>query len=344
MIYIDGSFGEGGGQILRTSLGLSMVTGKEFCISNIRKNRRKPGLLRQHLTAVNAAKTICGAETQGAELKSEKLDFSPGKIIPGQYEFEIGSAGSTSLVFQTIYPALLYTESESRITITGGTHNPYAPPFDFLKESFLPLIGRMGISIIPELIEYGFYPAGGGKAMYTITPPAFIKPLFLTERGKLVNQKATGIVSGIPEKIAEKEVNIITKQLNWGYETETVLKVKSRGPGNFLYAALEYENVTEFFTSFGEKRISLNKVAADTIKQIHNYQSAEAPFGEYLTDQVLIPMALSGGGKIKSVHVSEHAKTNIEVIKQFLDVEITIKDTENNEFQITIKGDPYGMG
>jgi RNA 3'-terminal phosphate cyclase (ATP) len=176
-IRIDGSFGEGGGQILRSSLSLSLVTGKPFRIENIRANREKPGVLRQHLTAVQAAAEVGSAEVEGASLGSKALTFVPGKIRSGEFRFAIGTAGSGTLVLQTILPALITAAGPSRIEIEGGTHNPAAPPFDFLQRSFIPLIERMGPKVKLELQRYGFYPAGGGRFVVEITPCEVLKPI-----------------------------------------------------------------------------------------------------------------------------------------------------------------------
>src|SRR5947207_15592691 len=163
MITIDGSQGEGGGQILRTSLALSLVTGQPFCMERIRVRRQKPGLLRQHLTAVEAAKTVGCAEVEGAEMNSQTLEFRPGPVTPGNYRFAVGTAGSATLVLQTVLPSLLTASGKSTLTLEGGTHNPLAPPFDFLVGSFMPLIRRMGATVELDLKAPGFFPAGGGR-------------------------------------------------------------------------------------------------------------------------------------------------------------------------------------
>ncbi len=170
MITIDGSAGEGGGQVLRTALGLSLVTGRSFQINNIRGKRKKPGLLRQHLTAVLAAGEIGQASVSEAAIKSATLCFEPGTIKPGNYHFSIGTAGSCVLVFQAIMPALLMASSPSKITLEGGTHNPFAPSFDYLKGTLLPLLQKMGADVVAELDRPGFYPAGGGKMTITVKP------------------------------------------------------------------------------------------------------------------------------------------------------------------------------
>lgn len=195
MISIDGSFGEGGGQILRTSLSLSLATGKPFRIENIRAGRQKPGLLRQHLTAVLAAADVGGAKIEGATLGSQTLAFSPGEVRPGEYRFSVGTAGSGTLVFQTVFPALMLASGGSRITIEGGTHNSAAPPFDFLARTFLPLMERMGPKVHLQFDRYGFYPAGGGCFCAVVEPVARLRPLNLGERGETVSRRITAIVA-----------------------------------------------------------------------------------------------------------------------------------------------------
>jgi RNA 3'-terminal phosphate cyclase (ATP) len=193
-VRIEGSFGEGGGQILRSSLSLSLVTGKPFRIENIRENRQKPGLLRQHLTAVQAAAEVGSAEVDGASLGSKALTFVPGKVRAGEFRFAVGTAGSGTLVLQTILPALITAAGLSRIEIEGGTHNPAAPPFDFLQRSFIPLIERMRPKVKLELERYGFYPAGGGRFVVEITPTDVLKPMKVDrpQRGHFMPKASCG--------------------------------------------------------------------------------------------------------------------------------------------------------
>lgn len=187
MIKMDGSQGEGGGQILRSALSLSLCTGQAFRIENIRARRKKPGLLHQHLTAVLAARAVGGAEVVGAELGSQTLEFRPGKVRPGRHRFAVGTAGSATLVFQTILPPLMTADGPSFIELEGGTHNPLAPPFDFLTGSFLPLIERMGAAVQGRLERPGFYPAGGGRFEASIEPAGSLGRLELMERGPIVS-------------------------------------------------------------------------------------------------------------------------------------------------------------
>src|SRR5262245_13883144 len=216
MITIDGSFGEGGGQILRTALGLALVTGKAFRIVKIRAGRKQPGLLRQHLTAVNAASTIGCAEVTGASIGSTELTFVPQTVLPAHHSFAVGTAGSATLVLQTVLPALLMAGGLSTLTLEGGTHNPFAPPFDFLARCFLPLISRMGPTVTADLERPGFYPAGGGKFQVTITPAGqSLGRLDLIDRGEIRARRARAIVAGLPINIAERELAVIAARLSW---------------------------------------------------------------------------------------------------------------------------------
>ena len=320
MIVIDGSVGEGGGQILRTSLALSLVTGQAFGVENIRAGRTKPGLLRQHLTAVNAAAEVGQAKVSGAALNSRSLSFEPGKIAPGDYTFAVGTAGSATLVLQTVLPALLTASGKSTLALEGGTHNPFAPPFDFLQRSFLPLVERMGPRVSANLERYGFYPAGGGRFTVSIEPSR-LAPLHLLERGAIRRRAARAISVSIPAHVAERELRVVAEKLGWPAENlQAETGHRSAGPGNVLLAELETEAHTEVFTGFGERGITAERVALKVVDQVREYLASTAPVGEYLADQLLLPLALAGGGSFRAVKITRHAQTNMEIVAQFLRV------------------------
>jgi len=324
MINIDGSYGEGGGQILRTSLGLSLVTGKPFRIERIRAARKTPGLLRQHLTAVNAATAIGQADVTGAILGSRELTFIPGEVVPGEYSFAIGTAGSTALVLQAILPALIVASGPSVLTLQGGTHNPFAPPFDFLQRAFLPLLNRMGPNVKAELERPGFYPAGGGKVRFTITPANKLKPFDIRERGDIRSRKATALVANLPANIAERELAIIGRKLSWNPEClRQEVTRNSNGPGNVVSIEIDSEHITEVFTAFGERGLPAESVAEKAVKEARRYLASGIPVAEYLADQLLLPMALARGGAFTTSTLSRHALTNIEIIHKFLDIRIS---------------------
>lgn len=338
MITIDGSFGEGGGQILRTSLGLSLVTRKPFRITNIRAGRKEPGLLRQHLTAVNAAARVGCAEVTGAEIGSKELTFSPQTILGGPHSFAVGTAGSATLVLQTVLPALLIANAPSTLTLEGGTHNPYAPPFDFLQRAFLPLINQMGATVTAELERPGFYPAGGGKFDVRIHPTSKLSRLDLTERGEVIAKRAKAMVANLPANIAERELRVIAQKLSWKPEWLEVVKVdNSRGPGNVVMIEIESERVTEIFTGFGQRGVRAEAVAEQAVKAARQYLSVEAAAGEYLADQLLVPVAIAGGGSYTATRLSRHMTTNIEIVRRFLDVDIQTAPSGDRAWIVEVK-------
>lgn len=339
MILIDGSQGEGGGQILRSALALSLVTGTPFRIDNIRAGRAKPGLLRQHLTAVQAATTIGCAETLGAVMGSSRLDFKPGKVQTGSYAFAVGTAGSATLVLQTVLPALLTLSAPSTLTLEGGTHNPFAPPFDFLESVFLPLIARMGPHVTVALERSGFYPAGGGRFTVNVEPAARLDRLELMERGAIRTQRARALVAHLGTKIAERELGVAGHKLGWPRECLHVVDVEnSPGPGNILFLEIESEHVTEVFTGFGEKGRSAEDVAHLAIEQARAYLATGVPVGPHLADQLLLPLALSAGGSFVTGELTRHSTTNIDVIKRFLpNVSIRVEERSKQARAVIIE-------
>jgi RNA 3'-terminal phosphate cyclase (ATP) len=339
LIEIDGSMGEGGGQILRTSLALALVTGEPVRLRGIRAGRRKPGLMRQHLACVRAAAEIGDAELQGDALGSQKLTFRPRKVRPGSYTFAVGSAGSATLVLQTVLPALLRAEEPSYLVLEGGTHNPMAPPFDFLAASFLPLLCRMGPHVEATLRRPGFFPAGGGRFEVRVEPAAnrALEPLVLLERGPLASRSARALVSRLPRSIGQRELDRVAVQLGWRDDELAVeLTPRPRGPGNALLCTLAFEHVTAVLSGFGERGVPAEKVADDTIARVQRYLATPAPVCRHLADQLLIPLALAGGGAFRTQALSRHTTTNIEVVKRFLDVDIQIQEHEPNDVEVRV--------
>lgn len=330
MITIDGSQGEGGGQILRTSLALAMVTGQPFVMRNIRAGRQKPGLMRQHLTAVRAATEVCGATVSGDELGSKELTFTPGKVKSGTYEFKVGTAGSTTLVLQTVLPALLVAEGESAITLFGGTHNPFAPPYDFLERTFFPQILKMGASITSALIRPGFYPAGGGSFRGSVVPAKKLEPIDLLDAGDLLQRQVRVMICNLPMDVATREMEVLRRKLTWDPDSFKFKPLEGGcGPGNTLVAEIEYANVTEVITGFGQKGVTSEAVAHAVISEIRRYLAARVPVGEHLADQLMIPLAMARGGAYKTMPLSRHSLTNIDIIRKFLDVAISVEPVEN---------------
>ncbi|GMV81010.1 MAG: RNA 3'-terminal phosphate cyclase [Planctomycetota bacterium] len=338
MILIDGGQGEGGGQVLRTALALALVTGKAFRIDNIRAKRSKPGLLRQHLTAVQAATAVGGAETLGATIGSSRLDFTPGGLKPGAYRFAVGTAGSATLVLQTILPPLLLAKGPSELVLEGGTHNPFAPPFDFLSQAFLPLLKRMGAKVEARLERHGFYPAGGGKFSVRIEPTPDLQPLELLERGAIVRRSARALLANLPVSIAQRELSIVQEKLGLAaHEIATETIEQNPGPGNVLLVELESEHVTEVFTGFGEKGRKAEDVARAAVDHARAYLSAGAPVGPHLADQLLIPLALAGRGRFRTCEPSGHTRTNLDVIRRFLGADIRIEAETEGKWVVEVR-------
>jgi RNA 3'-terminal phosphate cyclase (ATP) len=325
MLTIDGSQGEGGGQILRSSLALSLVTGRPFRIARIRAGRKRPGLMRQHLTCVQAAAAVGRAEVTGAALGATSLTFVPGLVNPGEYHFAVGTAGSATLVLQTVLPALLCACGPSTLRLEGGTHNPGAPPFDFLAKCFLPLIERMGPRVEARLIRPGFYPAGGGELHVAITPAAELQPIELLDRGEIEGITATAKLARLPRHIAERELKVIARMLGLRGECLTAEEVPdSHGPGNVVIIEVRAANLTEVFTAFGQRGVPAETVAANAAEQARRYIAAEVPVGVHLADQLMLPLALAGGGAFRTADLSLHAQTNMRVVEAFMDLRFDI--------------------
>lgn len=337
MITIDGSEGEGGGQILRTSLALSLVTGQPFRMERIRAKRQKPGLLRQHLTAVEASKIVGCAEVEGAAMNSQTLEFRPGPVTPGNCRFAVGTAGSVTLVLQTVLPSLLTASGRSTLTLEGGTHNPLAPPFDFLARSFMPLIHRMGPSVELELRTPGFFPAGGGRFHVRIEPVKRLAKIALTERGAIVRRRARVWLSKLAAEIADRELAVVREQLRWREdECEVEVVPHPKGPGNALVLEIECEHVTAVFTGFGERGRPAEEVARKAVDAAEAWLNANVPVDDYLADQLLLPMALAGGGSFRTTKPSLHSITNAAVIRHFVSVPIQFQQETDLVWNVVV--------
>jgi RNA 3'-terminal phosphate cyclase (ATP) len=335
-ITIDGSSGEGGGQMLRTALALSLVTGRPFRIDQIRAKRQKPGLLRQHLTAVHAAAAVGRARIAGDDLGSPTLTFEPGAVHGGDYHWSVGTAGSATLVLQAVLPALMTVRERSELTLEGGTHNPNAPPFDFLARTFLPLVGRMGATIDSTLERHGFYPAGGGRFCVSVTPCRELERLSILERGP-VQLTARAMVAALPESIARREASIVRERLGIDRECCHVETVRdSIGPGNIVMIAIEGAAVTEIVTGFGVKGVSAGAVAGRAAEEAATLIAADVPVGPHLADQLLLPMALAGGGEFRTLEPTAHAVSNAAVIRAFTSVPILFAHEQGNVYRVSV--------
>jgi RNA 3'-terminal phosphate cyclase (ATP) len=323
--------------VLRTALALALVTGRAFRIENIRANRSRPGVMRQHVTAVEAACAVGGAECEELCVGASRLSFLPGKVKGGEHRFAVGTAGSTSLVLQTILPPLMLADAPSRLVLEGGTHNIYAPPFDFLDRVYLPLINRMGPRISARLVRPGFYPAGGGRIEVEIEPARQLERLDLVDRGERRRVEARALIAGLPGEIASRELEAARKVLGWDEECFRIVPLPQEvGPGNILLLEAEFDGVTEIFSGFGKLGVSAEQVAQKAAKRMTGYLASGAFAGPYLSDQLLLPMALAGGGSFTTVKPSQHARTAAEVIGKFLDVRIAFEEAEGGVHRVGV--------
>ena len=343
MIELDGAAGEGGGQILRSALALSVCTGRPMRIRRIRARRPKPGLMRQHLACVQAAVAISGARAVGAELGSQALDFEPGPVRPGDHRFEVGTAGSCALVLQTVLPPLMLAGSASRVLLGGGTHNPMAPPYHFLARCFVPLVQRLGVGLALALQRLGFYPSGGGAFSALITPPVGgLQPFDLDERGPMCDAYAECLAPGLPSRVADLELGALGQALGWSAgQLRTPAVRRDEGPGNALMATLVHAQVTELFTAFGGKGIRSEAVADDVVRQVHAFAQGSAALGPHLADQWMLPLALSvvsaqRPASFTCTGMTDHATTNLGVIEAFLPLRFSVAQEGPAQWRVSL--------
>ncbi|UPG94507.1 RNA 3'-terminal phosphate cyclase [Luteibacter aegosomatissinici] len=335
MIEIDGQ--AGGGQLLRTALALSLCTGEPFAMEGIRGKRERPGLLRQHLTAVEAARDIGDAGVEGAQPGSTTLRFTPRGVRGGQHRWTIGTAGSTTLVLQTVLPALWMHGVTARLVIEGGTHNPQAPSANFIAEAFLPVLARMGLDATFNLDSHGFYPAGGGSIRIDLRESRRPAEVHLAERGNVIERHALAIVSAIPATIAERELAVARARLGLANGEWSVHEVRqASGPGNALSIRFATDHGAAVFTGFGEKRVTAEAVAERVCADAKAWMEAGVFADTYLADQLLLPMALAGRGSFTTLAPSEHTRSNAALIEKFLPVEFAFRDDGRGRWTVTV--------
>lgn len=334
MLEIDGSAGEGGGQVLRTALGLSLATGRPFRIRGIRAGRERPGLLRQHLAAVRAAAAIGEASVEGDHLGSTTLSFTPRGLRAGEHHAAIGSAGSALLVIQAVLPGLLVAGGPSRLVVEGGTHNPAAPPYPFLSRVFLPLLRRMGATVELTLDRPGFYPAGGGRVVLEVVP-APLRPLVLLERGDVLAMTASAITSGLNPNVAHRQLLVLRDRFRLGREALIAETVASpRGPGNAVFLEVQCAHVTEGFTAIGERGRTAEAVASTVAEDADVWLAHGHPVGEHLADQLLVPMSLAPGSVFRTGALSSHARTNLEGVARFVPLPQRVVELEGGGVEV----------
>lgn len=342
---IDGSLGEGGGQVLRSSLALSLLTGRPFIMTNIRQNRRKPGLRAQHLRAVESAAAVGGAQVEGTKIGSQTLTFEPRAIRSGTFPFDIGTAGSTSLVLQTILPPLSFVHGSSTVILTGGTHVPWSPSFHFLDLHWLPFMRRMGFDIQLELSAAGFYPRGGGHVSAEVHPAATIKPLQLTQRGILKQIRGISAVANLKIGIAERQrARALERLASTGIHANIELRrVPSPSAGTFLLLLAEFEQSQYCCCGLGARGKSAERVADEVVADFLAFLATDGAVDHYLTDQLVLPLALAKGtSELRTSQVTQHLATNAKIVKIFLPVVIEIDGAVGNPGTVVIRG--CGLG
>jgi len=330
-VEIDGSQGEGGGQILRTSFALAAMGGHSLRVRNIRSGRERPGLLRRHQTGVRAIAELCGGTLTGDALGSTEVFFTPGPVRAGAYHFSIASPGSACLLFQTVLWPLLFADGESTVVIEGGTHNPFAPPFDYIKRVFLPVIERMGATVDIRIERYGFTPLGGGRLTAKITGNTTLSPIDLCDAGPVLRRRATALVANLPGTISIRELREVRSLLHWKNEECLPQVVQDGGdPGNVLLLEVEREGVSEMASVIGVRNLPSEDVAAVGAEAIESYLRSGAPVGICLADQLVLPFALAKGGRYRTSALSPHATTMIDVVQQFCGISISAQENDGS--------------
>jgi RNA 3'-phosphate cyclase len=328
VIDIDGSDGEGGGQVLRTSLTLSLLVQKPFKIRDIRGRRKNPGLRAQHLAAVRAAQVVGKAEVQGDELGSRTLRFEPSGLRAGEYQFDIGTAGACSLVLQTIFLPLAHTGSDSYVEITGGTHVPWSPSFEYIERVWLPALTSFGYSASANLTRAGFYPKGGGKIGISISGSRAVDGLVAQEQGTVRELAGVSLSSNLPEHVAARQRQRLIERLETRRLAVEIEIEKPESPGQGSAVFISSRNSPAFFgfSALGVKGKRSESVADEAADQVISFIASGAAMDRFLADQVLIPLAIAPSISRFSVEtVTEHLRTNAEIIEKFLDSKITIR-------------------
>lgn len=333
MLEINGSYGEGGGQILRSSLALSMITQTPFRLHSIRAGRKVPGLRKQHVTCVKAAAEICNAQVTGVQLGSSEVTFVPGDVTPGEYRFATGSAGSAMLVFQTIFPALMTEKEKTTVTIQGGTHNLMAPPFEFIRDSFLGFLASHGVKCTAELHRYGYYPAGGGEVTFSVLPSE-VKPFFVDGSGEIESLSAISYIIRKPRTVMDEQLEEIAEVLPGSY-CEGIIS-PAVGPGNHVAVSVKREDHVQVFTGFGKRNRSHTITARVVAQRAKQFLESGCFCDSHLADQLLIPLYLAGSGSFTCPEPTLHTTTNAKVIEWFTGVRIAIDQVDDAVWKISL--------
>jgi len=347
MLVIDGSQGEGGGQVLRSSLALSVLTGTPIRLENIRAKRAKPGLQPQHNMCVKAAGAISGALFKGASVGSTTLTFEPKEVRSGPYQFTIGTAGATSLVLHTVYlPLALRGSKASEVVIDGGTHVPMSPCFHFLKTTWAAYLRKLGINVAVEMIRPGFYPRGGGQIRAVIEPCKAVKPLHLMSCPELTTASGfSAVAGGLPEAIAKRQARRLSERLKReGLESHIRIEEweaanRFASPGTVAAATFLQAPVPPLFFAIGERGKPAEVVADDAADEAIRFREANCPVDPHSADQLVLPLAFAKeASEFRTSEITRHLTTHIDVLKLFLDREITLQGREGEAGTVTVGG------
>ena len=325
MLTIDGRYGEGGGQILRTSICLSALTDTPCTITNIRANRPTPGLKAQHLMGLKAAAEICRAQTKGFNLGSTTVAFTPGKIKGGDYTIEVGTAGSVTLILQVLVPICLHAEDTVTLTITGGTDVKWSPSASYFEHVFCSFLKKMNVNIQFTVKKYGFYPKGGGTVKVVVSPWEEKKPLYILERGSITKIDINSVASVALKKarVAERQSEAFLSTYSQYPGHVKNLYVDTYNPGSSFCAHAHCENSVLGVDSLGERGKPAEKVGEEAASLLKKEIASGHALDVHMGDQIIPYLALAGG-EVSVSSISEHTKTSIWVCQQFLDTEISV--------------------
>jgi len=319
VVEIDGSYGEGGGQVLRTALALSALLKKPLRLYNIRGGRRRPGLMAQHLCCVRSLAELTGARLRGDALGSQELHFEPGPTRWGSYSFDIGTAGATSLLVQALLPPLAFAGGESRLQLCGGTHVPMSPPFEFLAQVLLPTLAGLGLQARAQCRQWGFYPQGGGLLELSVQPASCVQARDFTQRGSLLGLEGVSAVARLPLGIAQRQRDALLEAIAPLEAHLRCLEVPSPGPGTYVFLLARYEGALAGFSALGARGKPAEVVGQEAAQAFLQYQQARGALEPHLADQLVLYLALAEAPvELTTTALSSHLLTNLWVIGRFL--------------------------
>lgn len=346
IIEIDGAHGEGGGQILRTALACSVILKKPIRINCIRAGRKNPGLQPQHLKSIEALTTVSKGHTEGVRIGSDTITFFPGEVVPGDYAFDIGTAGSVTLLLQALLLPLAFAQRESRLTLKGGTHVEWSPPYHYFAHILLPTLSLMGVQIEAEIKRWGWYPRGGGRIDLKIHPTSHLMPLVLNQRGSLKRLYGISAISNLPPHVAERQRNHalrrIERELDMEAEIEILLNAPSKDEGSFLFLVAESKGGKAGFSSLGKRGKRAESVADEVVDALKTYIESKACLDCYLPDQLVPFMAFAQGqSSLTTVRITDHLLTNLWVIQHFLNISFERSGEKGETGKIDLIGGSY---